>query len=56
MRFVLLMKQRGEGCGYMIGCGYRYVFFDAEDMDDALYKARMPRQDGGDAPPSSINY
>jgi hypothetical protein len=40
MRFVILLKQKGEGCDYMIGCGYRYKFFDAKDMDDALYMIR----------------
>ena len=40
MKFVVLLKQHGEGCDYMIGCGYKYVFFDAKDMEDALYKVR----------------
>ena len=40
MRFVILLRQHGEGCDYTIGCGYRFEFFDAKDMDDALYKAR----------------
>ena len=49
MKFVILVKQEGEGCDYTIGCGYLYRFFDAKDMEDALYRVRtMEREDHND--------
>jgi len=40
MEFVVLLRQQGEGCDYTIGCGYKYIFIEAMDMDDALYQVR----------------
>jgi hypothetical protein len=48
MKFVLLLKQEGEGCDYTIGCGYKYVFFDAKDMDDALWQVRTKDREYSD--------
>ena len=58
MKFVILMKilmkQKGEGCDYMIGCGYKYVFFEAKDMDDALFQVRTKDRDDYDGPREMI--
>ena len=48
MKFVVLLKQAGEGCDYTIGCGYRYEFFEAKDMDDALWKVRTKNREDYD--------
>ena len=32
MKFMLIQRQRGEGCGYMIGCGMKYEIIDLEGV------------------------
>ena len=39
MSFYLLMKQRGTGCDYMIGCGMKYVRLEADSMNEARLEA-----------------
>lgn len=45
MEFVVLLRQKGEGCDYTIGCGYKYIFIEAKDMDDALYQVRTKNRE-----------
>ena len=45
MKFVILMKQEGEGCDYTIACGQKYCFIEAADMEEALYRVRAASLD-----------
>lgn len=36
MRFALWMKQAGGGCDYMVGCGEKMKFFEAENVEEAI--------------------
>src|SRR5690242_12373639 len=38
--FALFMNQDGEGCDYMIGCGSRLDYLEAETAPEALAEAR----------------
>lgn len=35
MKFVVLMRQSGQGCDYTIGCGYRWHLFDSPSAERA---------------------
>ena len=39
--FVCVMKQKGEGCDYTIGCGTVAYSFEADDWNDAFLKAKV---------------
>jgi hypothetical protein len=47
IKYILLMKEAGEGCDYTIGCTYRHVFIEAEDDKDATEKAKQILHDYG---------
>jgi hypothetical protein len=40
MLYIVVMKEKGEGCDYSIGCGVMYDIVDAESDEDAWSKAR----------------
>jgi len=40
MRYVIILKQRGEGCDYTIGCGINFKIIEARDFAEAQVKAR----------------
>jgi len=35
MKFVAVLKQKGGGCDYTIGCGITYKIFEAENIEAA---------------------
>jgi len=34
-KFIVVIKQHGEGCGYMIACGQKTVEIEAKDIEQA---------------------
>lgn len=46
MRFLICEKQKEAGCDYSIGCGMKFGFVEASDMDEAINKVIYP--DGRD--------
>ena len=40
MKFKLYLKQAGEGCDYMIGCGSKMLDIVADTKEQAVIKAR----------------
>ena len=38
MKYYAYLRQNGEGCGYMIGCGETLIEFEAENDDEARIK------------------
>lgn len=38
MKFIVIMKQNGEGCDYTIGCGMTYCEVEASSYEDAKDK------------------
>lgn len=53
-KFLILLKQGGQGCDYTIDCGVTYVFFEADDHDDAIAKALA--RDDADLDDYSLAY
>lgn len=47
MNYVLLMRQSGEGCDYTIGCGYKWLQFSAEHIEEATARAKQTVRDHG---------
>lgn len=47
MRYMVLMKQDGEGCDYSIGCGMTFEEFRADDDAKALDKVKTRLEDYG---------
>lgn len=43
--YVVLFNQGDNGCDYTIGCGKRFTFFQAEDLEDARLKVFEKRED-----------
>ena len=39
MKYILIAKQEGEGCGYSIGCGIQVLTLNATDMQSAIAAA-----------------
>ncbi len=52
MKFLVCERQESPGCDYTIGCGMRYGFIDAENIDDAIQKTVFP--DGPDELPTFL--
>lgn len=42
MKFLICEQQHGEGCDYMIGCGMRYYWVEADSIEDAKEKIFYP--------------
>lgn len=42
MLFLVVKKQRGEGCDYTIGCGMRYDWVEATSMEEVEDKTIWP--------------
>lgn len=42
MKFIVIFKQKSEGCDYSIGCGVRCVFFEAETKEKAVEEILDP--------------
>jgi len=40
MKFALWLKQEGEGCDYMIGCGATLINFASESLETAREEAK----------------
>lgn len=40
LKYVVIMKQKGDGCDYTIGCGINFEIFEAENAGDAMMKAK----------------
>jgi hypothetical protein len=40
MRFIVIIKQWGEGCDYMIGCGTTAKTIEATDLQEAREKVK----------------
>lgn len=38
MKYIFLLEQDSEGCGYYIGCGLNWEVLEADNMDEALQK------------------
>ncbi len=45
MKFKLYLKQKGEGCDYMIGCGERMIDLKAETKEAAVKEAKQEIDD-----------
>lgn len=37
--YVVVMKQKDEGCDYTIGCGTKYEFIEADGIEEAMRKS-----------------
>lgn len=57
MKFCLVTKQRGEGCDYTIGCGYRWEFFEVGPSESAVdvAVARVREQGWRDTSENHVN-
>lgn len=60
-QYAVLLKQIGNGCGYTIGCGKTWQFFEADSLQEAYIKAKSfiledPNAEYPDEPPSLKYY
>lgn len=42
MKYIVLLKQKNEGCDYSIGCGMRFDEVEAESDEDLVEKVIWP--------------
>ena len=53
MKFLICLKQSGEGCDYTIGCGMNFEIIEASSLENAKEKVIYP--EGLDASTRSVS-